>query len=299
MANSLALAERYAPLLDEIYGASAKTAILEKSTQVEPNFDGSNQVRVYRLTFGAGLGNYDRTNGYSKGDVTGAWQVMTLTQDRGKEFTVDAMDNDETLDLTVGNLFNEYLKGYVTPEVDAYRFAKIAGTNNVTTNNAAVNATSVVSLIDAGQASLTDAGVPTEGRIIFMNTTVYNLLKSNAVTNMRFADGSDIDRHFKIFDGMEVVQVPQTRFYDSISVDANNGYGVVVNAANNQVIDSKNIQFMIVDPKAVVAVKKHVKLRIFTPDENQDLDAYKIQYRLYHDCFVYAQKVSGIYVQKA
>lgn len=299
MANTIALAERYTPLLDEIYGVAAKTAILEKSTQVEPNWDGSNQIRVYKLSFDAGLGNYDRTNGYSKGNVTGSWQTMTLTQDRSKEFSVDAMDNDETLDLTVGNLFNEYIKGYITPEVDAYRFAKMAGTANVTVNNAAVNANSVLGLIDNAQTTLTDAGVPTEGRIMFMNSTVYNLLKNNTVTNMRFSDGSDMNRHFKMFDNMEVVLVPQTRFYDSITIDANNGYSVVVNEANNQVIDSKNIQFMIVDPKAVVAVKKHVKLRIFSPAENQDLDAYKIQYRLYHDCFVYDNKVKGIYVQKA
>jgi len=82
-------------------------------------------------------------------------------------------------------------------------------------------------------------------------------------------------------------------------MSATNGYSVVVNSANNQVIDTKNLQFLICDPQAIIAVKKHVKLRVFVPDENQSLDAYKIQYRLYHDCFVYDQKVKGIYVQKA
>ena len=41
------------------------------------------------------------------------------------------MDDEETLDLTVANLFSEYMKGYITPEVDAYRFSKIASTANI------------------------------------------------------------------------------------------------------------------------------------------------------------------------
>ena len=303
MANSIALATKYAKILDELYDVGVKTAILEGSTPVDTTFDGGNTVKIYSLSFDAGLGNYDRTNGYSKGNVTGAWQTMLLTQDRSKEFSVDSMDDDETLDLTAGNLFSEYMKGYISPEVDAYRFAKIASTNNVSMNNAAVNANSVVSLVNAAEESLTNNGTPEERRVFFMNTTVYNLLKENATAKNRFVDkdNSDgtIDSRFTTFDGMPVIKVPQTRFYDSITIDANNGYSVVVNASNSAEILSKNIQFLICDKQAIVAVKKHVKLRVFTPDENQSLDAYKIQYRLYHDCFVYDQKVKGIYVQKS
>ena len=298
MANTIALASKYEKILDEIYAAGIKTAILEGSSIVQPSFDNSNAVKVYSLSFDSGLGTYDRTNGFSKGNITGAWETLTLSQQRGKEFSIDAMDDEETLDLTAANAFSEYMKGYITPEVDAYRFAAIAGTNNVTSNTAAVNANSVLGLIDNAQTTLTDAGVPTEGRIVFMNSTVYNLLKNNTVTAVRFADGSDMNRHYKKFDDMEVIVVPQTRFYDSITVDANNGYSVVQNTANTAVVDTMNIQFMIMEPNAVIAVKKHVKLRVFGPDENQSLDAYKIQYRLYHGCWVPKNKVKAIYVQK-
>jgi len=303
MANTIALATKYAKILDEIYDIGAKTAILERSSLVDPTFEGGNAVKVYKLSFDAGLGNYDRTNGYSKGNITGAWETLTLTQDRSKEFSVDTMDDEETLDLTAANLFDQYMKEYITPEVDAYRFAKLASANNITTNNAAINANSVVGLVNTAEATLTDNGVPEEGRIFFMTTTVYNLLRESSTAKNRFVDKENsngtIDTRFTTFDGMPVVRVPQTRFYDSITVDANNGYSVVVNSANNQVIDSKNLQFLIMDPKAAIAVKKHVKLRVFSPEENQALDAYKIQYRIYHDCFVYDQKAKGIYVQKA
>ena len=86
---------------------------------------------------------------------------------------------------------------------------------------------------------------------------------------------------------MKVVQVPQSRFATTIAINTN-GY----------TLSGNNINFMIVHPSAVEAVAKHVKLRIFTPDVNQDMDAYKFQYRLYHDAFVYENKAAGIYVSK-
>lgn len=55
---------------------------------------------------------------------------------------------------------------------------------------------------------------------------------------------------------------------------------------------------MIVHPSAVCKVVKHVLPRIFTPDENQKADAWKFDYRLYHDMFVYENKVKGIYLHR-
>ena len=49
-------------------------------------------------------------------------------------------------------------------------------------------------------------------------------------------------------------------------------------------------------PQAVVQVQKFALPKIFTPDENQDKDAWKYQFRLYHDAFVYENKVKGIYL---
>ena len=34
------------------------------------------------------------------------------------------------------------------------------------------------------------------------------------------------------------------------------------------------------------------------PDENQKADAWKFDYRLYHDLFVYENKVKGIYLHR-
>ena len=64
--------------------------------------------------------------------------------------------------------------------------------------------------------------------------------------------------------------------------------------------DGKDINFMIVYPQALVQAKKFVMPKIFSPDENQKMDAWLFQFRLYHDAFVYENKAKGVYVsQKA
>ena len=93
---------------------------------------------------------------------------------------------------------------------------------------------------------------------------------------------------------MEVVRVPQGRFNTAITL--NNGssaFGFVPTAGGYK------INFMIIHPSAVVSVVKHRMPRIFSPEVNQTKDAWKFDIRLYHDIFVMANKVKGIYVHRA
>jgi hypothetical protein len=55
---------------------------------------------------------------------------------------------------------------------------------------------------------------------------------------------------------------------------------------------------MIIHPSSVLQVTKHAALKVFTPDDNQSTDGYLVQYRIYHDAFVYDNKVKGIYLHK-
>ena len=97
------------------------------------------------------------------------------------------------------------------------------------------------------------------------------------------------------FDEMKLVTVPATRFYTGIDLldgktsgEEHGGYAKADNAAD--------INFMIVNPASAEAIVKHNPLRYFAPDVNQTDDAHLWQYRLYHDLFVYENKVNGIYL---
>ena len=109
--NSIALAQRYLPMLDEVYKFSSRSAILDN-----PNvqFIGGNAVKVYKTSMD-GLADYSRNSGYVNGGVNGTWETLTLSQDRGRSFQIDVMDNEETLDLAFGTLVGEFIRTRVVP----------------------------------------------------------------------------------------------------------------------------------------------------------------------------------------
>ena len=88
MANSIALAQKFLPVIDDIYKAGSVTQILDAKTQ-NIDFAGVNTVKVLKVST-TGLGDYSRTTGYPKGDVTATWETLTLAEERGKEFPLTA-----------------------------------------------------------------------------------------------------------------------------------------------------------------------------------------------------------------
>ena len=91
---------------------------MDSATQVD--FTGVNEVKVLKVST-TGLGDYSRETGYPKGDVTASWETMTLSEERGKEISIDRMDNEETLGMTFGAGTGRFVRDWVSPELDAYR----------------------------------------------------------------------------------------------------------------------------------------------------------------------------------
>lgn len=299
MPNSIALVTKYLPMLDEVYKSASKSAVLDTANVM---FDGSNAVKVFKTSMD-GLGNYSRNNGFVAGSVTGTWETMTLNNDRGRSFMIDRMDNEETLDLAFGTLVGQFIRTQVVPEIDAYTFAKLAGTANILTGTAAditVGTTDVPGLVDAAAKDMNEAEVPEEGRILFISETAYEGLK---VKIARFTENGErsIYNGIESYNGMRVIRVPQNRFYSSITMYDGSTSGQTAGGYIGTVSTTApgyNINFLIVHPSAVVKVMKHVLPRIFTPDENQTADAWKFDYRAYYDAFVYDNKVKGIYLHR-
>lgn len=291
MANSIALAAKFQPILDEIYKEASLTSRMDAQTK-PVNFAGANVVNVFKTSL-IGLGTYSRTTGYPVGDVTGTWETLTLATERGRELFIDRMDDEETLGMAFGTLIGEYMRTLVVPEVDAYRFSKYASWSGVTEvgTPATLTAGTVMAAIDVAIAAMNAAEVPVEGRILYASDTVYGFIKA-AVTRS-LANESSFDRRLLTLDGMPVIMVPQSRFYKGITLDA----GATASAGGyaKTPTTGRNINFLMVHPTAVLQVKKHDNLKLFSPDVNQDADGWKVQYRLYHDAFVYANKVLGIY----
>lgn len=291
MTQSIALAQKFQPILDEIYKASSLTARMDAKTK-PVNFAGANVVQVFK-TDPIGLGKYDRVSGYPAGQVVGSWETLTLATERGRSFVIDRMDDEETLGMAFGTLAGEFIRTKVVPEVDAYRFSKYASTASI---NAAtpgtLDANGIIAALDTAKLELDKDEVPSEGRLLYISDNCLNLLESKV---SRFLGNENaVDKRVTKYSGMEVIMVPQTRFYKGITLD--DGATVDAGGYSKTVSTGKDINFMIIHPTAVLQVAKHDSLKVFTPEQNQTTDGWLMQYRLYHDAFVYANKLNGIYL---
>lgn len=291
MAQSIALASKFQPILDEVYKAASLTARMDAKTK-PVNFAGANVVNVFK-TNPIGLGTYSRVTGYPSGQVVGAWETLTLATERGRSLVVDRMDDEETLGMAFGTVVDELIRTEVAPELDAYRFSKYASTASISGAAADLDANGIIAAIDAGKLQMDKDEVPTEGRILYISDQCLNWLESKV--SRFFTSESSVDKRVARYNGMDVVMVPQTRFYSSIDLNAGSA---VDQGGYAKTSGAKDINFMIIHPSAVLQVAKHESLKVFNPEQNPITDGWLIQYRIYHDAFVYANKLDGVYLHK-
>ena len=210
----------------------------------------------------------------------------------GRAFTLDRMDDDETMGLTLATVLPEYMRTQVIPELDAYRFAKYASTPGVSTTTAAtLSAQTILSYLDAAKEQMDSDEVPREGRVLYISTGCYNYL-CQAVTRL-LANETVVQRDVSTLDGMPVIPVPQSRFYTAISLDA--GDSADAGGFSKDGDTGKDLNFMIVHGPAVVQAAKLNAVKYFPPEVNQTVDGHLWQHRLYHDAWVLDNRVDGIY----
>lgn len=297
MANTITLAKKYLPLLDAKYKKETLTSVIDVPQDLVREGATANSILIPKMSL-QGLGDYSRSNGYAKGDVDLEWETHTFTQDRGRSFQVDSQDNEETIGIAFGRLSGEFIRLHVGPEIDAYRFATMAAKagNNV---EGVLTKDNVVEAIDDAVAGMDDNEVPKEGRIFFCTSHVKKFIKQSPLftRNVETQGQDGISRKVDTFDDMPVIVVPQSRFYTAI--DLNDGTTGGQEAGGYvQSTGSYKINFMIVAPGAALPVPKTALPRIFDPLVNQDANAWKFDYRLYHDIFVPDNKTNGIYLHR-
>lgn len=283
MANTIALVTKFLAILDEVYKKNSLTSIFDAPTK-PVEFGGAAAVNVLKLST-VGLGTYSRATGYPAGDVTAAWETLTLAASRGRALSIDRMDDEETLGMAFGRLADEFMRVNVAPEVDAYRFSKYASWSGISSPSQAAlaDAAAVVAALRVGTTQCDEDEVPEEGRVLFITPTLKGYIDDQDTTKSK-----EVLSRFS-----QVIQVPQTRFYKGVTLDA--GSSSSAGGFSKTASTGRDINFMIVHPTAVLQAVKHDNMKYFSPDQNQTADAHLLQYRLYHDAFVYDNHVDGVY----
>ena len=103
----------------------------------------------------------------------------------------------------------------------------------------------------------------------------------NHIRSVDFTRGG-IKTKVPAIDDVPIISTPANRMYTAITIhdgvtEGQKAGGYVKGET------AKDVNFLIMPMKTPIAVTKQDKMRIFTPDENQDADAWKMNYRRYHD----------------
>lgn len=287
MANSITKFKAYTSMLDEVYKLASLTSVLDINDAMVQAGANANEIVIPKISMD-GMADYSRSSGYVGGDVTLTNETVQFNYDRGRSFTVDSMDNEETAGVAFGRLSSEFIRTKAAPEIDAFRFATYCGLDGIGKATAATYSTvdTLLAAINAGVTSLDEAEVPDTERYLFITPTLYNLAMSDDTTKSK-----------EMLDGFaKITKVPQSRFYTSI--DLQDGTTPSEEAGGFRKTDTtgKDINFMIIHKPALLQYSKHVVNKVVTPEENQTSDGWKFFYRSYGLADAYENKVSGIYL---
>lgn len=286
MANTIQKFKKYVVvLLDEVYKNASKTAILDGAPELAIQGANVDELIIPKIDMD-GLGDYDRNSGYTQGDVTFTNETVKCNFDRGRMFTVDNVDNMDTAGMAFGRLSGEFIRTKVVPELDAFRFATYAATSgaDITAHSGSyADGEAVRKAIAAKNDAMTDAEVPAEGRVLFINPVLNGMIRDMDTTKSK-----ELLAKFAA-----VVEVPQARFYTAI--EQLDGKSEGQKKGGFKKADSGfNLNFLIVEKSAVIQYQKHVAPKTVTPEQNQDADAYKFGYRNVGIADTYENKAAGI-----
>lgn len=292
-ANVLAYAEIWQQALDQQMLEVATTAWMEANAS-QVRYNGGSKVHIPKMSL-EGLGSYSRSAGFPDGAATLEWEERTLTMDRGKKFNLDSMDYDETGFVAAApSILSEFQRTKVVPEVDAYRYSKIFSLSNaqLRTESYTPAVGTVYSQIKGNIKAIQDVIGETDDLVIAISYDAAEALDKStefdrAVQLMDFSMGG-ISTKVRSIDGIPLIRVPSARFKSAYTFSATNGFSAAATAMS--------LNWIITSRAALIAVVKTDKVRIFEPGTNQEMDAWKVQYRKYHDIWIMDNKFAAIWV---
>lgn len=288
-------ATKFTTRLDQIVERETLTSDLNMNSDLLGEFSDAGEIKIAKIAMD-GLANYSRSDGFVAGSVTSDWETYKLRYDRGREFEVDRIDDEERAAILSANLMGEFERTKVVPEVDAVRFAILAENAGTTVAAALSTPDAALDAVIEGENHVQDLGADLSTCLLYCTSTVKSLLRK--AQDYRIGQGENPNGQFTTFDEMKIVTVPSARFQSK--VDLLDGKTTSQEAGGFKAAsDAVAINFLIVHPSAAAAIQHHRTLRYFAPDVNQSKDAHKWQLRLFYDLLVYENKKGLIYSHTA
>lgn len=217
-----------------------------------------------------------------------------MSMDRARSLQIDREDLDEAgIAGLAGKILGEYVRTKVVPECDAYVLSKLSSIASNKSNLVAFNSENPLETLNRLITRVRNAVGFDEELVAFVNTGVYGLLQNSSdlskmIITSDFKQG-ELNLTVKSLNGVALIPVVSERMKTEFSFEngAQGGFKPTQNARE---------VLMLVCPKKVAhLVRKTENMRIFTPEQNIDADAYKFDYRVYYDAFVKKSEMNTIF----
>lgn len=276
------LVTKFSPLVDERFEAESKTSLV---TNKDYDFVGAHTIKIYSVAT-APMYNYGRNadigNDTSQSQVLSRYgliedlatetQEVSMEKDRSFIFSIDKMDQDETLQaLNAGSALARQLREVVIPEVDTYTYKKMADNAGKTVYSQSISKSNAYEKLTDATEYMDEKKVPADGRVVVCTPAFYKYLKqdSNAVLETEIGENMRIKGVIANMDGMTIQKVPSTLLPE------NTNFIVAHKVATTQAI--KLAEYETIDGGALVSGKI-------------------VKGRIYYTAFVRNNKKNAIYV---
>ena len=302
MGNTIQYAQVLQSALDTVAVQGMLTGWMDRNAG-KVKYSGGKEVKIPQLSTD-GLGDYDRgsAGGYAGGEIKLEYKTKEMTQDRGRKFSLDAMDVDESNFLaTAGNAMGEFQRVHVIPEIDAYRLSSLAqvamkvdGDKNVEYSYTPASST-IINRIKKGIMVIRENGYNGQLMIHISGTAKLTIEEKvlDKLASVSFSQGG-IDTKVPAIDGCPLIETPQNRMYSHIKLND----GVTEGQKQGGYVKADTAieaNFIIAPADVPIAVTKQDLMRIFDPATNQNANAWSMDYRRYHDLWVLDNKSNSIY----
>ena len=285
MANAINYAERYQTELDQVLRQAMLTNVIET-----PNVNWLSAKTFHVPTLSVtGYQDHSRQGGWNRGDVTVTHEPYTLQFDRDVEFFVDQMDVDESNQAaSAANITRVFLTEHAGPEIDAYRFGKMAthAINQGNSTTEAVTPTDVFQRLKQDILKVRKYGP--SNLVAFISSEAMDALERSEdfTRNINVQNqGTAIETRVTSVDGVQLIEV-----WDVDRFNTQHDFTTGFVPAGDQ------INWLIVYKGAIIAKAKLNSIYLFAPGQHTEGDGYLYQNRLYHDLFVLKNKADGIVV---
>ena len=191
--------------------------------------------------------------------------------------------------MSVANIQNTFETEQAIPEKDSYRYSKLH--TDLTTYSGRINtdvitAANFLEAFDTEMAYMDEAGVPEEGRILYVTPTMRKIVKEAEGLQrvISVTTPSTINRKVHNLDDVDIKMVPAAR----MKTKYNFTEGCI--AAE----DAKQINWILIHTSCVVCRDKYSYIKLFTPGtDSRTADGYMYQNRNFGDLFLLEKKVEG------